>query len=166
VSENRDYFPSGYFGPEVIASDANFVAPDPTGMAFAIISSSMFIAWQRVVGGRLESRLRFNKLLSWNTFPLHPITQEQRADIEAAGSEVLRARELFPDSSLATLYERHGIPRPLMDAHRELDRVVDKLIGRRARIATESDRLRALFARYKELTEEGWPDPGFSVRSL
>jgi hypothetical protein len=155
VSETREYFPSGYFEPSVISSDANFVAPDPDGVAFAVISSSMFISWQRVVGGRLESRLRFNKLLSWNTFPMPPLTAEQRTELIAGGQNVLEARALYPDASLALLYERHGIPGPLLDAHRALDRTVDKLIGRRARVVSENDRLRALFARYKELVEEG-----------
>lgn len=155
VSEAREYFLSGYFEPDVISSDANFVAPDPTGLAFAVISSSMFISWQRVVGGRLKSDLRFNKLLSWNTFPLHPLTAAQRSELIAAGQAVLEARALYSDASLATLYERHGIPGPLLDAHRALDRVVDKLIARRARVTSEHDRLRALFLRYRELSDEG-----------
>jgi hypothetical protein len=155
VSEDREYFPSGYFDPEVIASNANFIAPDPQGVAFAVISSSMFIVWQRVVGGRLESRLRFNKLLTWNTFPLPRPTDAQRADLIAAGQEVLAARARYPEASLATLYERHGIPAPLLDAHRRLDRVVDKLIAGRARTATSDDRLRALFLRYRELISAG-----------
>lgn len=155
VSETREYFPSGYFEPSVIASDATFIAPDPDGVAFAVISSSMFLAWQRVVGGRIKSDLRFNKLLTWNTFPLPKLTPRQRADLIAAGQAVLAARDLYPDSSLATLYERHGIPSPLLEAHRALDRIVDKLVAGRARTTSESDRLRALFLRYKELTTQG-----------
>ncbi|KQQ52896.1 hypothetical protein ASF68_11610 [Plantibacter sp. Leaf314] len=152
VSVEREYFPSGYYEPEVIASNANFIAPDPDGIAFAVISSSMFIAWQRVVGGRIKSDLRFNKLLSWNTFPLPPFAGQQRLDLIAAGQAILAARALYPSASLATLYERNGVPAPVLEAHRALDRVVDKLIAGRARTATESDRLRALFTRFKELT--------------
>lgn len=155
VSENREYFPSGYFEPSVVASDATFVAADPEGIAFAIISSSMFISWQRVVGGRLESRLRFNKLLTWNTFPLPQLNSQQRGDLIDAGQKVLEARAQYPASSLASLYERHGIPSDLQAAHQALDRVVDKLIAGRGRTTSEADRLRALFARYQELTTEG-----------
>lgn len=155
VSVEREYFPSGYYEPEVIASNANFIAPDPDGIAFAIISSSMFISWQRVVGGRIKSDLRFNKLLSWNTFPLPAFTGQQRSDLITAGQAVLAARALYPATSLATLYERNGIPAPLLAAHRALDRVVDKLIAGRARTASEGDRLRALFTRFKELTTSG-----------
>lgn len=152
VSEDREYFPSGYFDPDVIASNANFIAPDPDGVAFAVISSAMFLTWQQVVGGRLESRLRFNKLLTWNTFPLPRLTAQQRADLIGAGQEVLTRRADYPNTSLASLYERHGIPGPLLEAHRALDIVVDRLIAGRARTVTEFERLRALFARYKELT--------------
>lgn len=155
VSENREYFPTGYYEPDVIASDATFVAPDPDGVAFAVISSSMFLSWQRVVGGRIKSDLRFNKLLTWNTFPLPNLDSKQRADLIAAGQAVLDARAQYPGVSLATLYERHGIPAPLLDAHKTLDKVVDKLIAGRARTATEDDRLRALFTRFKEMTSDG-----------
>jgi hypothetical protein len=164
VSEDREYFPSGYFEPVVISSNANFVAPDPDGVAFAVISSSMFLTWQRIVGGRLESRLRFNKLVTWNTFPLPRLNAQQRSDLIAAGQKVFDARAQYPDSSLASLYERHGIPSPLLEAHRALDRVVDKLIAGRARTASEADRLRALFLRYQELTAEGQLLPVSSPR--
>lgn len=155
VSVEREYYPSGYFGPEVIASNANFIAPDPDGLAFAVISSSMFITWQRVVGGRIKSDLRFNKLLSWNTMPLPALTSTQRNDLIGAGQAVLDARAAYPDASLASLYERNGIPQPLLEAHRALDRVVDKLVAGRLRTATEADRLRALFIRFKQLTTDG-----------
>lgn len=164
VSEDREYFPSGYFGPEVIASNANFVAPDPHGIAFAVISSSMFLSWQRAVGGRLESRLRFNKLLTWNTFPLPLLTPEQRAHLSAAGGAVLAARAQNPDASLAFLYARGNIPDSLLDAHRAIDRIVDPLISGGAGIATDSDRLRALFARYQELISDGQLQPATPVR--
>ena len=164
VSENREFFPSGYFEPGVIASNATFVASDPHGVAFAVISSSMFLSWQRVVGGRLRADLRFNKLLSWNTFPLPRLNTQQRDALIDAGQKVLDARAQYPNSSLASLYERHGIPSDLQAAHQSLDRVVDKIIAGRARTASEADRLRALFARYQEITTGGQLLPASSPR--
>lgn len=64
VSEGRRYYPVALFGAEVIASNANFVLSDPDGFQFAIMSSSMFITWQKAIGGRLESRLRFASTLT------------------------------------------------------------------------------------------------------
>ncbi len=153
VSENREFYLSEYFEPDVITSNANFLAPDPDGLAFAVLSSSMFIAWQRAVGGRLTSRLRFNKLLTWNTFPLGTLKPVQRQQIIDAGAAVRAARALYPDASLAELYQVGGIPTPLSDAHRALDRVVDPILAPRARVRTNDDRLRALLKRYAELLQ-------------
>jgi hypothetical protein len=49
-SELRTHFPVRHVGPETIASDATFTASDPDGYLFAVISSSMFLAWQKAVG--------------------------------------------------------------------------------------------------------------------
>ncbi|WP_350338496.1 type IIL restriction-modification enzyme MmeI, partial [Klebsiella pneumoniae] len=65
VSENRKFFLSQRFEPEVICGNANFQTSDEDGFQFGLISSSMFITWQRTVGGRLESRLRFANTLTW-----------------------------------------------------------------------------------------------------
>lgn len=109
VSESRPFFITARFGPEVVTSNANFLTPDADGFMFAIISSTMFITWQRTVGGRLESRLRFNKLLTWNTFPLPPTDPDSRQRIISAGSDVLAVRALRPDLSLAQLYNSLSI---------------------------------------------------------
>lgn len=50
--------------PDVIAADSVYTALDPDGLLFALVSSSMFITWQRTVGGALESRLRFSNTLT------------------------------------------------------------------------------------------------------
>lgn len=152
VSENREYLTAGHFDPEVITSDLNYMAVDPEGIAFAVISSRMFIVWQRAVGGRLKSDLRFSNLLAWNNFPMRKLTPSERSVLASAGKDVLAAREKYPNSSLAQLYEQGGIPTALHETHRGLDRIVDKLIGGRARITNDEDRLRVLFRRYAELT--------------
>src|SRR5699024_2092393 len=69
VSETRRYFTAASLPRDVIASNLAFQIPDPDGFQFAILSSSMFIAWQKAVGGRLKSDLRFASTLTWNTFP-------------------------------------------------------------------------------------------------
>ncbi|MDK6499227.1 hypothetical protein QP341_25475, partial [Escherichia coli] len=89
---------------EVISGDANFVVVDPDGVAFAVISSSAFIAWQRMVGGALESRLRFSNTLVWNTLPLPEISETDRDKLIEAGAGVLAARAEHPERSLAQHY--------------------------------------------------------------
>jgi hypothetical protein len=154
VSETRRFFPTALFGPDVICGDANFKADDPDGVAFAAISSSAFIAWQRAVGGRIKSDLRFSNTLTWNTFPLPALTDEQRAAIIAGGHAVLDARALKPQRSLADHYNPLAMAPELLRAHRELDAAVDNAFGLRGAV-TEIHRLRALFASYSKLATAG-----------
>ncbi len=154
VSETRRFFPAALFGPDVICGDANFKADDPDGVAFAAISSSAFIAWQRAVGGRIKSDLRFSNTLTWNTFPLPALNHEQRAAIIAGGHAVLDARALRPQRSLADHYNPLAMAPELLRAHRELDAAVDTAFGLRGAV-TEIHRLRALFASYSNFAKAG-----------
>lgn len=153
VSEARPYFLTARFGPDVITSNANFLTGDPSGFEFAIISSTMFIVWQKTVGGRLESRLRFNKLLTWNTFPLPQMKPGTRQRVIDAGKQILTARERQPDSALADMYPATGLAPDLQEAHDALDRQVDRAFGLARSAITELERQDALFARYLEMTE-------------
>lgn len=92
VSETRKYFTVARFDADVIAGDANFTIKDPDGFQFAAMSSGMFIAWQKAIGGRLESRLRFASTLTWYTFPFPAVDEKIRAEIISAGQKVLEAR--------------------------------------------------------------------------
>lgn len=155
VSENRPYFLSSRFEPDVICSDANFLAQDDDGFIFAVISSTMFITWQRTVGGRLESRLRFNKLLTWNTFPLPPVSAEQRGRIILAGEAVQVSRELQPGVALADLYTPGKMSAELLAAHDELDARVDALFETQTARPSELERQELLFTKYVQLTTAG-----------
>jgi len=148
VSETRPYFLSQRFKADVISSNANFLTEDPDGFDFAIISSSMFIVWQQTVGGRLESRLRFNKLLTWNTFPLPSVDRTVRSEIINAGSGILAVRERQSEMSLAEMYDPSKISKALRDAHDALDRIVDSLFGLKRAEPTELERQDALFRCY------------------
>jgi hypothetical protein len=154
VSEIRPYFLAAHFPPDVITSNANFLSEDADGMVFAVISSTMFMTWQRTAGGRLESRLRFNKLLSWNTFPLPALSNADQAAIIAAGKRVLTARRaLGEDVPLADMYPPGGLDPNLQADHDALDRAVDAVFGlRQGHDASELQRLDILFDQYRELT--------------
>lgn len=152
VSETRRYFTVERFGPEVIAGDANFTLPDPGGDQFALMSSSMFITWQKTIGGRLESRIRFANTLTWNTFPVPDLDEKTRVAIIKAGQSVLDARALHPERSLADDYTPLAMDPALVKAHDKLDREVDKAFGSERKLTTERQRLEILFARYAEIT--------------
>ena len=151
-SEDRTYATVAYFEPDVIAGDANFTAPDHDGFVFAVVSSSMFLAWQRMVGGRLESRLRFANTITWNNYPFPEITSRDRARIIDAGKSVLSARETQPGKSLADMYHPLSMKPELVDVHDSLDKVVDRVFGF-AKPPTESQRQQRLFESYVELIE-------------
>lgn len=152
VSETRDYFTVASFPPDVIAGDANFQLPDPSGYQFALMSSSMFITWQKTVGGRIKSDLRFGSTLTWYTFPVPALDDKTRVRIIAAGQGVLQARAQFPNRSLAQLYNPLAMDPRLLKAHDALDREVDLAFGAPRKLTTERQRQELLFARYTELT--------------
>ncbi len=151
VSEHRRYFTVSDFPDGIIASNLIYTAPDPDGLVFGILSSSMFIAWMRAIGGRLESRLRFSKNFTYNTFPLPEVNVRQRQAIIAAAEGIVAARESCAGWSLAKLYDPVAMPDDLVKAHDALDEAIDKLFGR-GDMSTESGRQKILFQRYAALT--------------
>ena len=152
-SKNRDYFTAGYESPDVIASDALFTVEDPEGLAFSVIESSMFMAWQDLVGGRLKEDNRFSNTLVWNTFPLPSLTEEQKDLIIEGGRKVLEARAQFPSSSLADLYDPDNMPSDLRKAHEALDKAMDSVFSNNP-LKSEEERQKALLKAYEEMTNE------------
>lgn len=151
VSGTRKYFTTARFEADVIANDAVFTAPDKDGFLFGLISSSMFITWQKTIGGRLKSDYRFSSTIVWNNFPLISATTSDRTAVIEAGQKVVAARENFPDLSLADLYDPRNMPFDLQEAHDALDAVVDPLFGLTAE-SSEERRQQCLFERYAKLT--------------
>lgn len=152
-SERRNYYAVQHVGPEVIASDATFTAADPDGYLFAIISSSMFMAWQRAVGGRLKSDLRFSNTIVWNNLPLPELNASLRAQIVNAGHAIVAARAGLSTLTLAQMYSGTELDGRLQRAHDELDALVDRAFGAAFMCTSEQERGTLLFARLAELQE-------------
>ena len=152
VSGSRRYFTAEKLSSEVVASDLAFTVADPTGLQFGLVSSSMFITWQKAIGGRLKSDLRFGSTLTWHTFPVPEIDDKTRTAIIAAGQGILDARALHPERSLADAYNPLAMDTALVKAHDKLDRVVDKAFGAERKLTAERQRLEILFRRYTEMT--------------
>ncbi|GAA3603860.1 class I SAM-dependent DNA methyltransferase [Marihabitans asiaticum] len=151
-SENRDYLPVGKLAGETIISNTVYGAVDPTGFAFAIASSSMFMTWMKTIGGRMKSDLRFSSTITWNNFPLRPIDAKSRADIEEAGREVLAARAEHPELTLEDHYRPGAMKTSVAEAHLGLNHLVDRAFGLDRTNPTLLHRQEALFAAYEELT--------------
>ena len=128
-SERRRYVPMGFMSPDVIASDAVHLIPDAELYHFGVLESNVHMAWMRAVGGRLKSDYRYSKDIVYNNFPWPNPSEAQRAKIEKTAMVILDARKLYPDSSLADLYDELTMPKELLDAHRQNDRAVMEAYG-------------------------------------
>lgn len=151
VSETRSYFTVARYSEDVIAGDANFTIQDPDGLQFAAMSSGMFIAWQKAIGGRIKSDLRFASTLTWYTFPFPVLNDKQRAEIIAAGQQILAARALHPERSLADHYNPLAMAPELVKVHAALDRAVDRAFGAKKTLTTDEERQHILFEAYERM---------------
>lgn len=112
----------------------------------------MFITWQKTIGGRLKSDLRFASTLTWYTFPVPELEEEIRHRIIEAGKKVLAARELHPERSLADQYNPFAMDPELIKAHDGLDREVDRAMGSPRKLTSDRQRQDILFANYARMT--------------
>ncbi|TFG83375.1 MAG: class I SAM-dependent DNA methyltransferase [Spirochaetales bacterium] len=179
-SERRPFLPIGFMSPDVICSDLLQLITDASLFHFGIIQSTMHMSWMRQVCGRLKSDYRYSNSLVYNNFPWPRCTPavtsrggsgetsggtplDFRSEgetspldphilaVEKAAQAVLDARTLFPDSSLADLYDPLTMPPALVKAHKSLDASVDKCY-RTKPFGTELERVEFLFGLYEEYT--------------
>jgi hypothetical protein len=151
-SERRKYVPIGFVSKDIILGNSNSAIPDATLYEFGVITSSMHMAWMRYICGRLKSDYRYSGVLVYNNFPWPNSSDKQKAAIEETAQAVLDARSLFPESSLATLYDPITMPPELVKAHQKLDKAVEKAYGRT--FDDDSQRVAYLFELYQKLSGE------------
>ena len=152
-SEARRYIPLGFVEPEIIVNDAVQIIPNADVYLFGILTSNVHMAWMRAVCGRLEMRYRYSKDIVYNNFPWCDPTPEQKAKIEKTAQAILDARALYPDSSLADLYDELTMPPELRKAHQDNDRAVMQAYGFSIKM-TESECVAELMKMYQKLTEQ------------
>ena len=152
-SEKRRYVPLGYLPADVIANNSVQIMPNATLYDFGVLTSNVFMAWMRVVCGRLEMRYRITVTNVYNNFPWPDPTPEQKARIEQTAQAILDARAIYPDSSLADLYDETVMPPELRTAHQKNDRAVWEAYGKVWNIRSESECVAHLMRLYQQLTE-------------
>ena len=151
-SERRTYIPIGFLSPDIVPSNKIYILAEPSLFLFGVLSSAMHMAWTTIVAGRLKSDFQYSASMVYNTFPWpQQSTAEKRATVEAAARAVLKARQQFPDSTLAELYDPRTIPPVLTKAHTALDRAVDRCY-RKEPFPSDRARVEHLFALYEQLT--------------
>ena len=151
-SETRRYIPIGFMSHDVISGNANLMIPNANYYHFGVLISNVHMAWMRAVCGRLESRYRYSNDIVYNNFPWPTPTDAQKAKIEQTAHAILDARALYPDSSLADLYDELTMPAELRKAHQDNDRAVMQAYGFDVKTMTESKCVAELFKLYEELT--------------
>ena len=154
-SENRRYIPMGFADSEFIPTNAVLIIPEATVYHFGILESNVHMAWMRVIGGRIKSDYRYSKDIVYNNFPWPSPTDQQKARIEQTAQAILDARALYPDSSLADLYDEAVMPPELRKAHQANDRAVMEAYGFKVgKEFTESTCVTELFKMYQTMMGE------------
>ncbi len=152
-SQRRRYVPMGYMDDTVLCSNKVRLMPDATLYHFGILESNVHMAWMRAVCGRLKSDYDYSIKIVYNNFPWPTPTEVQKATIEQTAREILDARALYPDSSLADLYDELTMPPELRGAHQNNDRAVMQAYGFSVKEMTESSCVAELMKMYQAMTE-------------
>ena len=154
TSKNRKYVPVGYLSKDIIANNGASFVPNASLYHFGVITSNVHMAWMRTVCGYFGPSYRYSNNIVYNNFPWPTPTAEQKAKIEKTAQAILDARALYPDCSLADLYDELTMPPELRKAHQENDRAVMQAYGFDIKTTTESSCVAELMKMYQKLTKE------------
>ena len=150
-SERRRYVPMGFMTPDILCSNLVKLMPDADLYHFGVLTSNVHMAWLRTVCGRLKSDYRYSKDVVYNNFPWPSPSKAQQAKIDKTAQGILDARALYPDSSLAALYDPLTMPPELLKAHQENDKAVMGAYGFDWRNMDEEDCVAELMRMYQKL---------------
>ena len=146
-SENRKYIPIAFLTPDTIVGDKIYVIENADLYDFGIITSSIHNAWMRLVAGKLESRYSYSNTIVYNNFVWVKPTEQQKEKIETTAQSILDARNKYPESTLADLYDSLTMPPELRKAHENNDKAVLELYGL-SKDSTEEQMVELLFKLY------------------
>ncbi len=153
-SGNRKYVPIGFIDSNIIASDSVLIIPQTNLYNFGVLTSNVHNAWMRTVCGRLKSDYRYSASIVYNNFTWPIPTEEQKVKIEQTAQEILDARALYPESSLADLYDELTMPVELRRAHQHNDKAVMQAYGFDYKTMTESECVAELMKMYQNIVNE------------
>lgn len=152
-SQSRRYVPMGFIKAGTIVTDLVQIVPNAGLYELGVLISNVHMAWMRAVCGRLKSDYRYIKDVVYNNFPWPEPTNQQKNKIEKTAQDILNARELYPDSSLADLYDPLTMPPELHRAHTANDKAVMEAYGFSIKM-TEADCVAELMKLYQKLVEK------------
>ncbi len=151
TSENRPYLPCGLIDQHACLSNKCFGLYDAPLWTLALVATRLHWVWIGTVCVRLEMRFSYSNTLGWNTFPVPPLSDQNKADLTRCAEEILLAREAHFPATIADLYDPKAMPADLRAAHDRNDETLERIyIGRRFKNDTE--RLEKLFEMYTQMT--------------
>jgi type I restriction-modification system DNA methylase subunit len=150
-SGTRRYIPMGFLHPDTICSNKLQILPGASIYHFGVLMSNVHMAWMRTVCGRLKSDYDYSAKIVYNNFPWPVPTEKQKAKIEQSAQAILDARALYPDCSLAVLYNEVTMPPELRKAHQVNDRAVMEAYGFWGKFNSESACVAELMKMYQQL---------------
>lgn len=157
TSELRKYIPLAPLKKENIISDSCNMVISPDLYYFGVLMSSMHMAWVNSVCGRLKGDYRYSNTLVYNNFPWPENIKEQKKDvIRKAAKDVLECRLNHTSASLADLYNPLTMPMDLLDAHKKLDKSVERIYSS-DKFDSDLERLSLLFKLYSGYTAKQRP---------
>ena len=152
-SARRRYLPLAFLSKDDICGDTIIIIPEGTLYLFGVLMSNVHNAWLRVIAGRLKSDYRYGSGV-YNNFPWPTPTDAQKATIEKTAQGILDARTLYPDASLADLYDPLTMPPELRKAHAANDRAVMQAYGMPIKETNEAACVAWLMRMYQEKVDE------------
>lgn len=152
-SGGRRYIPIGFLSPDIISSNKLQIIPNAGLYEFGMLTSNVHMAWMRVVCGRLKSDYDYSAKIVYNNFPWPSVAEVQKKKIETTAQEILEARALYPESSLADLYDPLTMPPELRKAHQANDKAVMQAYGMPIKETDEVACVAWLMKLYKEKIE-------------
>lgn len=149
-SERRRYIPMGYMDDGVLCSDKVRIMTGGTLYHFGVLESNVHMSWMRAICCRLKSDYSYTVNDVYNNFPWAEPSEQQRQKIEQTAQAIIDARALYPDNSLADLYDELTMPPELRKAHQQNDKAVMQAYGFSIRDTTESSCVAELMKLYQK----------------
>jgi hypothetical protein len=107
-----------------VAGDQVWVITDNHLLTAGVVASRLYRVWLAEVSKSAGPDVGVGANSAHNTFPLPTLTEGQRERIEEAAERMLLARSYAMDHNFDDLYSRATMPKPLRQAHDDIDAVL------------------------------------------
>ena len=151
-SSDRDFLPVLLCQNDEVINNLAFAINDADIWKIAVLSSTLHRCWLDSVAGKMGDGYRYSNTLVWNTFPMPELSEDEKQELNKTAQNILNARHYHPDLTLGDMYNPGNMGPQLLAAHKENDRVLEKIF-RDKPFKNDEDRLAHLFERYAEMTQ-------------